>query len=209
MSISRNVFLIVFCVALLFFCVVFYAVNSSIGNYANGESLSVAKKFAINKKVVKLSDENISVRTSDSKWTIGELYAPFSSSKSVPVRSSNEPLLRSQWGPGQYLKSAFPGNGYVPGQCTWYVYNRRYQLHRRIGAFWGNGGMWHYSAARAGWIVNHSPEVGAVIDLPGHVALVEEIGTDNSVHISEMNYIGPYIYNERWIRNADSYWFIH
>jgi surface antigen len=54
------------------------------------------------------------------------------------------------------------------------------------------------------------PEVGAVFEQSGHVAVVEEIGTDNSVRISEMNYLYiPYNYNERWITNADQYWYIH
>jgi hypothetical protein len=101
-----------------------------------------------------------------------------------------------------------PGNRYAPGYCTWYAYNRRYQMGIFTGALWGNGGTWHIGAARDGVATDHSPRVGDVIDLPGHVAVVEVVG-DNAVYISEMNYGGLYRYNTRWVANASQYWFIH
>jgi surface antigen len=111
--------------------------------------------------------------------------------------------------PGRAAPEA-PGNKYARGTCTWYAFNRRAALGRPIGTFWGNGGSWHVSAARDGYGVDHTPEVGAVFEQSGHVGVVEAVGENNTVYISEMNYGWvPFRYNERWISNASSYWYIH
>ena len=102
-----------------------------------------------------------------------------------------------------------PGNKYSPGYCTWYAYNRRYQIGRPVGTFWGNGGAWHNSAIRDGFAADHTPEVGAVFEERGHVAVVEAVGDNNTVFISERNYGQLYKYNTRWVANANSYWYIH
>ncbi|MDR2799385.1 MAG: CHAP domain-containing protein [Bifidobacteriaceae bacterium] len=106
----------------------------------------------------------------------------------------------------------------MPGQCTWYAYNRRVQLGLKVGALWGNAIDWIASAKADGYSVNNSPRVGDILVFQpgqdgaggyGHVAIVEEIGANNSVRISEMNYLAPFNYNERWIFNADQHTFIH
>lgn len=83
------------------------------------------------------------------------------------------------------------GNRYAPGNCTWYAYERRLQLNRPIGSFWGNAGHWGSSALAAGLKVSGSPDVGSVlVDVSGyygHVAVVEEVYSDGSLRISEMN----------------------
>jgi surface antigen len=175
----------------------------------NKEYVAVSKNFETADKKSTLKDETINVTSSGSgQWSVGDLIAPFRV-RNLAVRASTSVIPRSEWSSAQWTKPVV-GNTYVPGQCTWYVYNRRAALRRSVGSFWGNGGAWHNSAMNAGYLVNHTPEVGAVFEQSGHVAVVEEIGIDNSVHISEMNYSYiPYNYNERWVTNANQYWYIH
>ncbi len=83
------------------------------------------------------------------------------------------------------------GNRYDYGYCTWYAYNRRAALGKPIGGLWGDASSWAYLATRSGFSVNNKPEVGAVMQHgggQGHVAVVESIGADGSISISEMNY---------------------
>jgi N-acetylmuramoyl-L-alanine amidase len=88
---------------------------------------------------------------------------------------------------------ASAGNRYSYGYCTWYVYERRAELGRPIGSFWGNASNWAYAASSAGYNVNRSPAVGAIIQNGGglgHVAIVESIAENGDITLSEMNYGG-------------------
>jgi surface antigen len=172
-------------------------------------AVTVSKTFETADRGAVLRDETINITSStDAQWTMGLLATAFGND-SRAVRNSQVGISSSEWGIGQWTRLA-PGNTYVSGQCTWYAYNRRYQMGRPIGGYWGNGGYWHYSASNSGFLVNHLPEVGAIFEQAGHVAIVEEVGLDNSVRVSEMNYnYIPYNYNERWITNANQYWYIH
>lgn len=112
---------------------------------------------------------------------------------------------------------ASAGNRYAYGNCTWYAYERRAQLGRPIGSFWGNGGSWGYSAAAAGFLVNNTPEAGAILvepGSPGHVAIVERVLDNGDIYITEMNnyaYGGFGIVNDRTISagQASAYRYIH
>lgn len=91
------------------------------------------------------------------------------------------------------LYGASAGNRYAYGYCTWYAYERRQELGRPIGSFWGDASSWAYAAASAGYTVNHTPQVGAVIQNgggAGHVAIVESILGNGDLSLSEMNYGG-------------------
>ncbi|HEY0965242.1 MAG TPA: CHAP domain-containing protein [Candidatus Saccharimonadales bacterium] len=91
--------------------------------------------------------------------------------------------------------NASAGNRYAPGNCTWYAYERRAQLGRPVGSFWGDGGSWAYSASAIGYEVNHNPRAGAVLVMagsPGHVAIVESVRKNGDIYISEMNYAGNF-----------------
>jgi surface antigen len=102
-----------------------------------------------------------------------------------------------------------PGNGYAAGTCTWYAYNRRAQLGRPVPNMLGNGGSWHLNAPAHGLGANNVPEVGAVFEQSGHVGVVEAVGENDTIIISEMNWGGLYRYGTRTISNASSYWYIH
>jgi surface antigen len=116
------------------------------------------------------------------------------------------PGIRSSYS-GSYVAvsaqvaSASAGNRYAPGNCTWYSYERRMQLGRPIGSFWGNANTWAVNASAAGLVVNKVPAPGAIAQWnsfqggsfgAGHVAIVESVNSDGSIKISEMNYLGAY-----------------
>ena len=97
-----------------------------------------------------------------------------------------------------YSGQAYNGSGSYPqGQCTWYVYNRAYQLGIKFDSYMGNGGDW---ASKAGFSVSHEPKVHTALSfvqgqagsdpIYGHVAFVEEVKDDGSILISEMNVVG-------------------
>lgn len=95
---------------------------------------------------------------------------------------------------GNPLYTTQAGNKYSYGYCTWYAYNRRAQIGRPIGSFWGNASSWAYAAAAAGYgVTRGNPGVGDVMQNgggAGHVAVVEELHADGSIVVSEMNYYG-------------------
>lgn len=116
------------------------------------------------------------------------------------------------------IASASAGNRYAFGNCTWYVYERRAQLGRPVGSFWGNANSWSIYAQSAGFTVNNQPATGAILSersgYYGHVAVVETVNGDGSIVISEMNnyaYGGFNIVNKRTISagQAGSYTYIH
>ena len=87
------------------------------------------------------------------------------------------------------------GNRYAFGNCTSYVYERRAELGRPVGSFWGDGGSWGYSAQAAGFMVNGTPKPGSLqvtAGSPGHVAVVESVAPNGDITLSEMNYGGNF-----------------
>lgn len=89
-----------------------------------------------------------------------------------------------------------PNNKGYRNQCTWYVFNRIYQLTgKSIGKIMGNGGEWADYARSYGYRVYTKPFAGAAacwrVDPRlgygvGHIAFVEKVNTDGSIEITEM-----------------------
>ncbi len=134
-------------------------------------------------------------------------YTPPASSRSRSTVSSS------------YLAnaSASAGNRYSYGYCTWYAFNRRAEMGRPIGSFWGDAVTWKSYAQAAGYPVNRTPAPGAVLHDPysappfGHVAVVERVNEDGSIVVSEMNYAGWNVISSRTVSagQAGSYNYIH
>lgn len=106
-------------------------------------------------------------------------------------------------------------NLYTPGQCTYYVFDKRAADGKSISTFWGDAKNWAILAQRAGFKVDHKPQKGAILQTTmgfwGHVAYVERVNIDGSIYISEMNYIAPYITSTRTITASEVslYSYIH
>lgn len=135
--------------------------------------------------------------------------------------SANQPTLSAT---GTAVSSSNPlaasatvsaGNRYDFGNCTFYAFNRRAELGRPIGSFWGNANTWAMFAAAAGFTVNNTPAVGAVFQTTsgyyGHVGVVERVNPDGSVFVSEMNQVGFNVKSTRTFSPSEArgYTYIH
>lgn len=132
------------------------------------------------------------------------------------------PVRNGTTGSGYRVNSniarASAGNTYAYGNCTWYAYERRAQMGRPVGSFWGNANTWAIYARAAGYTVNRTPATGAVlVDTAGyfgHVAVVESVAPNGDIVISEMNnyaYGGFGIVDRRTISagQAAAYTYVH
>ncbi|WHI60742.1 LysM peptidoglycan-binding domain-containing protein [Mammaliicoccus lentus] len=102
-------------------------------------------------------------------------------------------------------------NLYTSGQCTYYAFSKRPD----IGSTWGNANNWANAAAQSGYTVNNTPSAGAILQSTaggyGHVAYVENVNSDGSLQVSEMNYQGVGVVSSRTISAsaAKAYNYIH
>lgn len=109
------------------------------------------------------------------------------------------------------------GNGYAYGYCTYYAYNRRAEIGRPISGNWGNAVSWSVMARAQGFLVDHNPEAGAVIQNGGgwggygHVGIVERVNGDGSLTVTDMNWVGWNIISTRTVpaSSVGSYNYIH
>ncbi|MGV3144179.1 CHAP domain-containing protein [Staphylococcus simulans] len=115
-----------------------------------------------------------------------------------------------------------PGNNnlYTAGQCTWYAYGIREKMGKPISTFWHDAHNWNDRAKEEGYKVNNKPEKGAVFVAEqgagghdtyyGHVAIVIDVSDNgNKFRISEMNWEGAFIVNERDLTMTSGYSFVH
>lgn len=104
-------------------------------------------------------------------------------------------------------------NYYDNGQCTSYAFDRRSQLGKPVSNLWGNANQWANAARQSGYEVNHTPEVGAIMQSTsgpnGHVGVVEHKNTDGSIVVSEMNWQGVGQKSYRTIQQPSAYNYIH
>ncbi|MDR2464874.1 MAG: phage tail-type lysozyme domain-containing protein, partial [Streptococcaceae bacterium] len=105
------------------------------------------------------------------------------------------------------IETGWEGNGYAPGHCTWYVFNRMRQFGKHIHPFMGNAADWteNYKLTHGaklaiqpivGDAVIFEPGVQGSSTLYGHVAFVEHVFSEGNFLISEMNVNG--IFTMRW-----------
>lgn len=107
------------------------------------------------------------------------------------------------------------GNFYQEGQCTFYVFEERLEIDKKIPTSWGDAKHWDDRAKEAGYKVNNQPSQGSILQTDygelGHVAIVEKVNEDGSILVTDMNYETPYEVTERLI-TADrlhNFKFIH
>jgi len=158
-------------------------------------------------KIIAFNDAELSGIIPGSKIVIpdGSVPAPV-----APRRASSASGFR-------FGSSAIYGyNGYDYGYCTWYASNRRAEVGRPIPANLGNASTWKSRAQLAGIPVSNVAQVGSVIwtpprDFYGHVGFVEEVLSDGSVRISEMNVNGWGVRSEKVLTPAQAagYSYIH
>lgn len=111
--------------------------------------------------------------------------------------------------------SSSSANLYTAGQCTYYVFDKKQADGDSISATWGNANQWASNAAADGHTVNNTPKEGSILQSSagafGHVAYVENVNSDGSIEVSEMNYQGEGVVSSRTISasEAGSYNYIH
>ncbi len=164
---------------------------------------ALATKYqALEQRITTFNDLEVDALTKDKKIIIPAGILPANEQPGYVAPRAAAPRVGVV---NRSLVQASAGNRYAPGNCTWYAYERRAQLGRPIGSFWGNGGSWYYSAQAAGYGTGSVPQAGAVLvelGSPGHVGVVESVSENGDVHITEMNnraYGGYGIVNSRTI----------
>lgn len=106
-------------------------------------------------------------------------------------------------------------NTYIYGYCTFWAAKRRIEINKPIPNVWGDAHSWDEGARAMGYLVDHIPIVGAIMQSNagelGHVAFVEKVNPDGTWEISEMNAKGWDILSSRKLTaaQAGNYNFIH
>lgn len=115
----------------------------------------------------------------------------------------------------QWIAPGNPNTGEWARQCTWYAYNRRYELDLSLPKGWGDAAEWVGHAKSNGMKTGKTPKQGALAIWQrgvvggspqyGHVAFVEKVINDGKgFHISEYNYNVKLGYGERDIQMSSA-----
>lgn len=143
---------------------------------------SVASKYHANKdQLIAFNDAEVS------GLPVGQnIVIPDGSVAAVRPTSSG---LASFGGFAWGGSAIYGSNGYDYGYCTWYAANRRNELGRPVPSNLGNAYSWYRIAQTAGLSTGLLPQVGAVAVNEGgnHVSVVEQVNSDGSFWVSEMN----------------------
>ena len=130
--------------------------------------------------------------------------------------SSSSSTSKSTSSGGYYTPVFYHQNLYTWGQCTWHVFNRRQAIGKPISTYWWNANNWDNAAAADGYTVNNTPKKGSILQSTagayGHVAYVENVNSNGSITVSEMNYgHGVGVVTSRTLSSSEaaSYNFIH
>ncbi len=98
---------------------------------------------------------------------------------------------------GLYEGPPVPGDTYAWGNCTYWVFYMRLEAGDPIPTTWGNAATWAFYAQLQGYLVDHVPSPGAIMQTAevdnglGHVAYVTKVDpTTGAWTISEMNVEG-------------------
>lgn len=199
-------------------------VDGVIYTVQSGDTIgSIASKFKADKqRLVTFNDLELGGLTKGKKIIIpgGDLPARDRPGYQAPSQGGSYTTGYSAGYYGSFAGGSV-GNRYAAGNCTWYAYERRMELGRPIGSFWGNAATWAIAAQQNGFRVDNTPEVGAIVQWNpyadgsgyfGHVGIVESVNGDGTITISEMNnaaYGGYGVINKRTISPSGVSNFIH
>jgi surface antigen len=137
--------------------------------------------------------------------------------------SSTLSILSQSSGSNESVSGLYQGplsttDTYAWGNCTYWVSLLRQQAGDPIPNTWGNAATWAIRAALGGYLVDHTPSKGAIMQISnvdnglGHVAYVQSVNpADGSWTISEMNVKGLDIVDTKTLpaSAALGYSFIH
>lgn len=103
---------------------------------------------------------------------------------------------------GFYQGPEIEGDTYAWGNCTYWAFALRLKNGNPIPTTWGNANTWDDYALADGYVVNHTPAVGAVYQTDegrwGHVAYVSKVDSASGEWtISEMNAQGLNVVSTR------------
>lgn len=188
---------------------------------------SIASKYkADTGRIVAFNDLELSGLTPDKKIVIPGGDLPLNERPGYvapqPRIAAKSGVASTGYAVDPTLARSTAGNAYAYGYCTYWVFDRRMQLGRPVGSFWGNATTWSYYAKSAGYRVDSTPEVGAVYQMNayidsytgvyGHVGVVESVNSDGSIYVSDMNYAGNFnrvTYRTIPAGTASQYTYIH
>ncbi len=185
-------------------------IDGVIYDVRDGDTIdSLASRYGVDKKrLVLYNDLDISGLVPGSKIILPNAILP---SNERPGYIALRPVFTP-------ISFGSVGNRYAAGNCTWWAYERRAQLGKPVGSFWGNANTWASAASSSGYSVNNKPKAGSVMveftGYYGHVSVVEKVEASGDVVISEMNnysYGGWNIVSRRTISSgqASLYKYIH
>lgn len=125
----------------------------------------------------------------------GSTLSPTAADANLPAAVSSRGVfaIKVAGSPGPY-DPHFPF-----GQCTWYV------ATKAPIPWHGDAWSWYGNAQSAGWAVGSTPRTGSIMvtwesRVFGHVSYVESINPDGSWVVSEMNYLGWGVIDQRTVR---------
>lgn len=185
-------------------------VDGVIYTVKDGDTIeSIAAKFSTTKeRFITYNDLEVSGVVSGQRLVLPDGVLPIAERpETIAAAQQRTAAPAARTGGSYYANAAAVGNRYDYGYCTWYAYNRRAELGRPVGSFWGNASTWAGFARASGYPVSNTPSIGAVMQDSysaggyGHVAVVESKGADGSITISEMNYAG---WNVKSYRTLDA-----
>ena len=175
-------------------------VNGVLYVVESGDSLgSIASKYNVQEsRVVSYNDLEISGLRTNTEIILpgGVLPERERPGYVAPVVATNSYLGTGFGGSTWRIKVGSPGlrgNTYAYGNCTYYAFDRRVELGKTVGDFWGNAATWAAQARAQGMTVNSTPGVGAIMQNGGgwggfgHVAIVEKVLPNGDIEVSEMN----------------------
>lgn len=111
---------------------------------------------------------------------------------------------------------------FIKWNCTDYAASRRPDIFPskdwKDRLFWWDAIQWYHNARMAWLETGKTPEVGAIAvyakgrgasTIYGHVAIVEQVLDDNTIEITDMNYLWKNVVTRRIVKSDLALWYIY